>query len=128
VQWHVLTCSQRTVDLAGMRTSTPTESPTALELHNHDETSSKDETCSRDDSYTSVQQSREARRKGTGGLRVSQTQSSFQEDLTEHQRQMQVDSRSFPKRKKVRLGFHWELAGRYVICNYTRRLTPPFLC
>jgi hypothetical protein len=39
------------------------------------------------------------RRKGTGGLRVSQK--SFQEDLSEHQRQMQVDSRSFPKRKKV---------------------------
>jgi ATP-dependent RNA helicase DDX49/DBP8 len=43
----------------------------------------------------------EKRRKGTGGLRVSQNQSSFQEDLSEHQRQMQVDSRSFPKRKKM---------------------------
>ncbi|EMD90469.1 hypothetical protein COCC4DRAFT_159908 [Bipolaris maydis ATCC 48331] len=43
----------------------------------------------------------ENRRKGTGGLRVSQKQSSFQEDLSEHQRQMQIDSRSFPKRKKV---------------------------
>ncbi|KAF2125780.1 DEAD-domain-containing protein [Dothidotthia symphoricarpi CBS 119687] len=41
-----------------------------------------------------------SRRKGTGGLRVCQTQS-IQEDLSEHQRQMQVDARSFPKRKKV---------------------------
>lgn len=41
-----------------------------------------------------------SRRKGTGGLRISQNQS-IQEDLSEHQRQMQVDARSFPKRKKV---------------------------
>lgn len=39
-------------------------------------------------------------RKGTGGLRISQTQN-IQEDYSEHQRQMQVDTRSFPKRKKV---------------------------
>ncbi|KAJ4321683.1 putative RNA helicase [Neodidymelliopsis sp. IMI 364377] len=41
-----------------------------------------------------------SRRKGTGGLRISQNQS-IQEDYSEHQRQMQVDTRSFPKRKKV---------------------------
>lgn len=41
-----------------------------------------------------------SRRKGTGGLRMSQNQT-IQEDLSEHQRQMQVDARSFPKRKKV---------------------------
>lgn len=41
-----------------------------------------------------------SRRKGTGGLRVCQTQC-IQEDLSEHQRQMQVDARSFPKRKKM---------------------------
>lgn len=40
------------------------------------------------------------RRKGTGGLRITQNQS-IQEDPSEHQRQMQVDSRSHPKRKKV---------------------------
>lgn len=61
-----------------------------------------DESNPRDDPCPSEQHSRDTRRKGTGGLRVSQNQSSFQEDLTEHQRQMQVDSRSFPKRKKVR--------------------------
>lgn len=41
-----------------------------------------------------------SRRKGTGGLRISQNQA-IQEDYSEHQRQMQVDARSFPKRKKV---------------------------
>ncbi|KAH7070425.1 hypothetical protein BKA63DRAFT_475651 [Paraphoma chrysanthemicola] len=40
------------------------------------------------------------RRKGTGGLRVTQTHA-IQEDLSEHQRQMQVDTRTFPKRRKV---------------------------
>jgi ATP-dependent RNA helicase DDX49/DBP8 len=61
-----------------------------------------DESNPQGDPFPPGQHSRETRRKGTGGLRVSQNQSSFQEDLTEHQRQMQVDSRSFPKRKKVR--------------------------
>jgi ATP-dependent RNA helicase DDX49/DBP8 len=42
----------------------------------------------------------DARRKGTGGLRISQNQA-IQEDLSEHQRQMQVDTRNFPKRKKI---------------------------
>lgn len=40
------------------------------------------------------------RRKGTGGLRITQHQA-IQEDLSEHQRQIQVDLRSHPKRKKV---------------------------
>jgi len=40
------------------------------------------------------------RRKGIGGLRITQNQV-IQEDPSEHQRQMQVDSRSHPKRKKV---------------------------
>lgn len=40
------------------------------------------------------------RRKGIGGLRITQNQS-IREDLSEHQRQMQVDLRSHPKRKKV---------------------------
>lgn len=42
----------------------------------------------------------DTRRKGTGGLRITQAQA-IREDLSEHQRQMQVDSRSHPKRKKV---------------------------
>ncbi|KAF2628087.1 DEAD-domain-containing protein [Macroventuria anomochaeta] len=42
----------------------------------------------------------DSRRKGTGGLRISQNQT-IQEDHSEHQRQMQVDTRNFPKRKKV---------------------------
>ncbi|KAF2107419.1 hypothetical protein BDV96DRAFT_506222 [Lophiotrema nucula] len=40
------------------------------------------------------------RRKGIGGLRISQAQS-VQEDPSEYQRQMQTDSRTFPKRRKV---------------------------
>lgn len=40
------------------------------------------------------------RRRGTGGLRVSQVQT-IQEDLSEHQRRMVSDNRSFPKRRKV---------------------------
>ncbi|KAJ4337447.1 putative RNA helicase [Ascochyta clinopodiicola] len=42
----------------------------------------------------------DSRRKGTGGLRISQNQI-IQEDHSEHQRQMQVDTRNFPKRKKI---------------------------
>jgi hypothetical protein len=79
---------QRTVDLTDMRTPGPTRSPTVA-LH-------EDHPSPTDDPPV-----QEKRRKGTGSLRVSQNQSSIQEDLSEHQRQMQVDSRSFPKRKKV---------------------------
>lgn len=39
-------------------------------------------------------------RKGTGGLRVANSQL-INEDLSEHQRQMQVEARTFPKRRKV---------------------------
>jgi ATP-dependent RNA helicase DDX49/DBP8 len=35
-----------------------------------------------------------------GGLRIAPCQT-IQEDLSEHQRHMQVDDRNFPKRKKV---------------------------
>lgn len=83
-----------------MRTPAPTQSP-AVDSHEYDE-ASPTESRSQDTPYPSREDSRESRRKGTGGLRVSQKQSSFQEDLSEHQRQMQIDSRSFPKRKKVR--------------------------
>jgi ATP-dependent RNA helicase DDX49/DBP8 len=43
---------------------------------------------------------RPASRKGTGGLRVASNQW-ICEDLSEHQRQMQVEARSFPKRRKI---------------------------
>jgi hypothetical protein len=83
-----------------MRTPAPTQSP-AVDDREYDETPPADESRSQDSSYSSREELQESRRKGTGGLRVSQKQSSFQEDLSEHQRQMQIDSRSFPKRKKV---------------------------
>lgn len=94
---------QQTVDLTGMRTPAPTQSP-AIDDRECDETSPTDEPRFQESPYPSreEEQQQENRRKGTGGLRVSQKQSSFQEDLSEHQRQMQIDSRSFPKRKKVR--------------------------
>ena len=41
-----------------------------------------------------------SRRKGTGGLRISQAQA-YQEDMSEHQRRMALDNRTFPKRRKV---------------------------
>ncbi|KAF2738701.1 DEAD-domain-containing protein [Polyplosphaeria fusca] len=44
--------------------------------------------------------SEEARRRGTGGLRIALT-GSIQEDVSEHQRQMQSDNRAFPKRRKI---------------------------
>ncbi|KAH6633179.1 hypothetical protein C7974DRAFT_310160 [Boeremia exigua] len=66
---------------------------------------SGDDAESRDDSPGSdateeIADASDSRRKGTGGLRISQNQS-IQEDHSEHQRQMQVDTRNFPKRKKV---------------------------
>jgi ATP-dependent RNA helicase DDX49/DBP8 len=73
-----------------MRTPAPTRSPTVY--HRDEDMASP--------TYESPSEETSKRRKGTSGLRV-QNQSSFQEDLSEHQRQMQVDSRSFPKRKKV---------------------------
>ncbi|KAL1597777.1 putative RNA helicase [Paraconiothyrium brasiliense] len=40
------------------------------------------------------------RRRGIGRLRVANTQS-FEEDVTEHQRQIATDTRNFPKRRKI---------------------------
>lgn len=98
MEWRMLTHLQQTLDLIGMRTPAPTQSPTVEERELDD---TVEETRSREIPCPSKEESQESRRKGTGGLRVSQKQSSFQEDLSEHQRQMQIDSRSFPKRKKV---------------------------
>ncbi|EMD60381.1 hypothetical protein COCSADRAFT_174666 [Bipolaris sorokiniana ND90Pr] len=100
MKWRILTHIQQTVDLTGMRTPAPTQSP-AVDDRECDETSPSDEPHFQESPYPSREQQQENRRKGTGGLRVSQKQSSFQEDLSEHQRQMQIDSRSFPKRKRV---------------------------
>lgn len=85
-----------------MRTPAPIQSP-AVEEREFGDIPTADETRSQEIPDPSKEESQENRRKGTGGLRVSQKQSSFQEDLSEHQRQMQIDSRSFPKRKKVRV-------------------------
>ncbi|KAK1916102.1 hypothetical protein P3342_003917 [Pyrenophora teres f. teres] len=90
--------ASRTLDLTGMRTPAPTQSPTP---HHQDYEEVSPEGSPKVTPELLPEQVREDRRKGTGGLRVSQNQSSFQEDLSEHQRQMQVDSRSFPKRKKI---------------------------
>lgn len=84
-----------------MRTPAPTQSP-AVDDRESEDMSTVNEVRSQETPCPSKEESHENRRKGTGGLRVSQKQSSFQEDLSEHQRQMQIDSRSFPKRKKVR--------------------------
>ncbi|KAH7555426.1 hypothetical protein BM1_07049 [Bipolaris maydis] len=94
--------ASQTVDLADMRTPAPTQSP-AVDDQECDETSPTDEPRFQQTPYPSREEQQENRRKGTGGLRVSQKQSSFQEDLSEHQRQMQIDSRSFPKRKKFKV-------------------------
>jgi ATP-dependent RNA helicase DDX49/DBP8 len=98
LRYCLLIRMQRTVDLTEMRTPAPTRTPT-VDRHDEDVASPTEESPIQDGPYPPG--ALEKRRKGTGGLRVSQNQSLFQEDLTEHQRQMQVDSRSFPKRKKV---------------------------
>ncbi|KAF1938567.1 DEAD-domain-containing protein [Clathrospora elynae] len=97
--------ASRTVDLADMMTPAPTRSPT-VDHQDTDITSSTTESHVQGDPYPPGEQSdssesrlAENHRKGTGGLRVSQNY--IQEDLSENQRQMQVDSRSFPKRKKL---------------------------
>lgn len=89
-----------------MKTPRPSRSPT-ITRHDHetpstfgdflhrDDQDSAEEDFSRDDAAL-----RPSSRKGTGGLRVANNQS-INEDLTEHQRQMQVEARTFPKRRKV---------------------------
>ena len=88
---------QRTLELSGMVTPGSSRSPTVpRQEHNMmSETQSHSSDAAEEGIDTS-----DARRKGTGGLRISQKQT-IQEDHSEHQRQMQVDTRNFPKRKKV---------------------------
>lgn len=93
------------MDLARWKTPQPSRSPTVsgkdvvgtarapLSRAENDSDS-----CEEPDSGSDMRL-RASSRKGTGGLRVG-TQV-FDEDATEHQRQMQVEERTFPKRRKV---------------------------
>jgi hypothetical protein len=100
-----LTKPQRTLDLAGMKTPGPSRSPTTdyqsfgsassaqgLRTYAAPGSTERHET---DDATPGISQ-----RMGTGGLRVAQAQS-IEEDVSEHQRQMQIDAHAFPKRRKV---------------------------
>jgi ATP-dependent RNA helicase DDX49/DBP8 len=87
-----------------MKTPQPSRSPTvtrniaaphAEDPHYRDDQESADDDDLQDDAAA-----RTASRKGTGGLRVANSQL-IREDLSEHQRQMQVDARTFPKRRKI---------------------------
>lgn len=83
-----------------MVTPGPSRSPT-IPRQDHEKMSPSLETQSlSSDATEEANDASDARRKGTGGLRISQNQI-IQEDHSEHQRQMQVDTRNFPKRKKV---------------------------
>jgi ATP-dependent RNA helicase DDX49/DBP8 len=94
------------LDLTGMKTPQPSRSPTvsrqdldvaSVSEHlrrRHDQESADEDDP---DDAASLQP---LSRKGTGGLRVSNSQL-INEDLSEHQRQMQVEARTFPKRRKV---------------------------
>lgn len=97
---------QRTLDLTGMVTPGPSQSPrepfpdTDIRSPTEGQHSHLgEERDPAEDADASLVVNGPSR-KGTGGLRISQ-QHPIREDLSEHQRQMQVDSRSFPKRKKV---------------------------
>jgi ATP-dependent RNA helicase DDX49/DBP8 len=92
------------LDLAGMKTPQPSRSPTVSrqdsDAFHHPDTHFRDDQESTDDENQNNDGALLPSRKGTGGLRVANSQS-IREDLSEHQRQMQVDSRTFPKRRKV---------------------------
>ena len=91
---------QRTLELTDMMTSGLSRSPT-IPHQDHEMTPPSFETQSHSsDATEEVVDASDSRRKGTGGLRISQNQT-IQEDHSENQRQMQVDARNFPKRKKV---------------------------
>lgn len=87
-----------------MRTPAPSRSPTVprsdISANSPNGETPTVEYSDEDNEDDSDEASRNARRKGTGGLRVVAAPS-IREDATEYQRQMQVDVRSFPKRKKV---------------------------
>lgn len=88
------------MELTDIMTPGPSRSPTAPR-QGHKVASPSFETQSHSsDSNEETADISDSRRKGTSGLRISQHQT-IQEDHSEHQRQMQVDTRNFPKRKKV---------------------------
>lgn len=96
------------MDLSGIATPSPSQSPTTVHgdhnLHsiNHRLNSLEDSPEDESDNVVSADELGidRPRRKGTGGLRISQSQS-IQEDLSEHQRRMVSDNRNFPKRRKT---------------------------
>lgn len=92
------------MDLARWKTPQPSRSPTTpcpdVNAAQYSESAPIDDLASSDEQDSSNDRRlRATSRKGTGGLRV-QAQA-FQEDATEHQRQMQVEERTFPKRRKI---------------------------
>jgi ATP-dependent RNA helicase DDX49/DBP8 len=92
------------LDLTGMKTPQPSRSPTVsrqeFDTTHQPDAHYQDDQESTDDENQLNDGALLPSRKGTGGLRVASS-SSIREDLSEHQRQMQVDSRTFPKRRKV---------------------------
>jgi ATP-dependent RNA helicase DDX49/DBP8 len=89
-----------------MKTPQPSQSPTisrptleAVPLSNVLQHQDDQDLADNDDLHDDASR-RPASRKGTGGLRVASNQW-IREDLSEHQRQMQVEARSFPKRRKI---------------------------
>lgn len=99
-----LTRAQQTLDLVGMKTPQPSRSPTLTRFQSvsrtEDPQDRDDQESADDDDPQDDAAVRPTSRKGTGGLRVANSQL-IREDLSEHQRQMQVDARTFPKRRKV---------------------------
>lgn len=96
------------MDLTGLVTPVSSQSPATLLEHNtaHTSTQAADVGDGRGDSSpngdvaTCQDQGGPERRRGIGGLRISQSQV-YQEDMSEHQRRMAFDQRTFPKRRKV---------------------------
>jgi ATP-dependent RNA helicase DDX49/DBP8 len=87
-----------------MKTPQPSRSPTVTRFQSvartEDPQDRDDQDSADDDDPPNDAAVRPTSRKGTGGLRVGTSQL-IREDLSEHQRQMQVDARTFPKRRKV---------------------------
>ncbi|KAF2637272.1 DEAD-domain-containing protein [Massarina eburnea CBS 473.64] len=105
---HSKRITSRSVDLSAL--VTPAATPSEQDLESGDQTHRRtadtivEGTSSPEDGRHKLMQTEmemdEPRRKGTGGLRISQVQS-YEEDLSEHQRRMVSDNRNFPKRRKV---------------------------
>ncbi|KAH8707615.1 hypothetical protein GQ44DRAFT_743255 [Phaeosphaeriaceae sp. PMI808] len=83
----------KTLDLMGMKTPRPPGSP-IIDQAQESQTQNDSELESEPEDAGTTQ------RQGTGGLRVANTHL-IREDPSESQRQMQVDARNFPKRRRV---------------------------